>query len=103
MKTCPVYSFNSLILLLPPPPAPPPPVSVLCYLEDSFHISAICLRKAWDLQAVADLGQRELSSGGEAALCNRDNYADMELLKQLRLEIVLPPRLPSFLERLQNI
>ena len=36
----------------------PRPVSVLCYLEDSFHISAICLRKAWDLQAVADLGQR---------------------------------------------
>ena len=58
VKTCPVYSFNSLILLLPPPPAPPPPLSVLCYLEDSFHISAICLRKAWDLQAVADLGQR---------------------------------------------
>lgn len=55
VKTCPVYSFNSLILLFPPPP---PPFSVLCYLEDNFHISAICLRKARDLEAVADLGQQ---------------------------------------------
>lgn len=54
VKTCPVYSFNSLILLL----LPPTPLFSLYYLEDNFHISAICLRKAQDLEAVADLGQQ---------------------------------------------
>lgn len=58
VKTCPVYCFNSLILLLPSPFHPHPSFSVLCYLEDNFHISAICLRKAQDLEVVADLGQQ---------------------------------------------
>lgn len=86
VKTCPVYSFNSLILLL----LPPTPLFSLVLFGRQFPHFCHMSQKSSGLRGGSRLRTASLlSSGGEAALGNSDCNADSELFKQLHLELAL--------------